>query len=206
MYGAYQLKYTPNATETLAGANLDVKKRVSLSTTGAAMDLYKNVSERLLHVNCWNELSGTGGKQYRLFDKNGTIKIGKAEEGDFIRFDLPMPHLNGAQRYDWVKIERILNVKFGDKDSVAIRVQPAQNPTERESEENFSGPTTNTFIAERIGNTVTVAIYPRHQQTDVKEVGGFYSRLHNFLAEVIGWRRVSETQWNKLADGLLSGE
>jgi hypothetical protein len=208
MYGAYQLKYVPSATAAPHEANVDVKKKISMSSTGAAMDMYKKVSERLLHINCWNELKGINSNQYRLFTPDGNIKIGRAEEGDYIRFELTVPHLNGAKRYEWVKIERILCVKFEEKSSTAIRVQPAQDPAKRDiaAADEWYGLTTNTFIVERIGSSVSIAIYPRNKVHETRQPEGFYDKLHRALAGLMAWIGISETKWDTLIDGLLSTE
>lgn len=212
MESAYKLKSFTLVPPPFEGVNMDTKKKVELDSTGEALDLYYKVASRVLDVNEWNNLHGMKRPMYALFDVNGDPKVGLAAEGDYIRLSLPAPHLKKGKRYDWVLIERILEIKHDERNSTAMRVHPTIDPTTKlprkagQTAHFYTNKTTNTFVVERLNNTVSVGIHPRNEVINTRQTEGFYNMVRNILVGVTAWLGISKTQWNTLIDALMYQE
>lgn len=188
------------------GRDMDIRKTLTFETYGEAHDLYKKVCERLLHVNGWNQLNGIKENQYRLFNNLGQPKFGLAEEGDYIRFNLPAPRPDAGKGYDWVRIERIRNLKGVDRLTFGMRVRPASDPTKNESTTAhfYTTKTTNTFTAELHDNHLIVGIHPRNEIINTAEVDDLYSKMRNLLVGFMSWLGIARSQWASLINGLVA--
>ncbi len=212
MDSAFKMKSFTLVPPPFTGVNMDTRKKVELHTTGEALDLYYKVAGRLADINEWNNLHGIKRNMYALYDMNGDPKQGTAEEGDYIRFSLPAPHLKNGSRFDWVRIERILEIKHDERNSTAMRVRPAADPTfkmpwkQAQTSHFYTNKTTNTFVVERLGVTVTVGIHPRNEIINTKQTTGFYNMVRNILVGVTAWVGVSKGQWKSLIAGLMHEE
>lgn len=212
MDSAYKLKSFTLVPPPFQGVNIDTKKKVELASTGEALELYYKVAGRLLDINQWNNLHGMKRQMYALYDMNGDPKSTLAEEGDYIRLNLPAPHLEGGKRYDWVRIERILEIKHNERNSTAMRVRPTVDPTLKtpwkagNTAHFYTTKTTNTFVVERLNTSVTVGIHPRNEIINTKQTQGVYNMVRNILIGVTAWFGISKNQWNSLIDGLMYEE
>ncbi len=200
---------TSRAQAQKTGRDMDVRKIIHFENYGDALQLYRQVCERLLDINGWNELNGIKKKQYQLCNNLGLPKTGFAQEGDYIRFDLPAPRGTVSSVYDWVRIERIRNVKTTeDKYAFGMRVRPAADPTRNENSTAhfYTAETTNTFTAEVSEHTLIVGIHPRNEIINTAEAEDFYSQVRNLVVGFMSWLGIARSQWATLINGLVSQE
>lgn len=210
MDSSFRLKSFTVAPTPFTGVNHDTRKRIQLHSTGDAIDLYKTAAERLLYVNEWNTLESMEGQQYALFDINGDAKTGKAEEGDYIRINNTQAlNLQKEKRYDWVRIEKMVQFEHKERNTTAMRVRPAADPTlkvpfkNRPTAHYYTSSATTTFIVERTETMVMVGIHPRNQVLNTAQATGFYNQLRNVVVGLMGLLGITKNQWKILLEGLV---
>lgn len=183
-----------------AGRDMDVRKTLTFDNYGDAHDLYKKVCERIADVNCWNQLLNLKAERYSLFDRFGQPKSGPAENGDYIRFNLPATRGNLANEYDWVRIELVRNLKGMDRLTFCMRVRPAADPTKNENitAHYYTTKTTNTFTAELHDHQLIVGIHPRNEIINTVEAEGVESKLRNLAVGLLSWLGIARNQWSRL--------
>jgi hypothetical protein len=89
------------------GSEMNAVEKIELSSEAEAIDFFKTVKNRLLDVNRWTKLAGSGMSHFFLTDSGGNLVERKATTGDFIKIDIPGPGSKTGGGYDWVKIEEI---------------------------------------------------------------------------------------------------
>lgn len=203
--GMDEKNYTGAVPPNDDGGIINAETVVELSGPDLAETLFRQARERLLDVNSWHELSGKALAEFQLTDPNGNAIHEKAQEGFFIRIDIPGPGTKDGDGFDWVQIEELAEYTNGPVESFAIRVRPARNPSSGKSAvaHFYSAESTSTFTVTREDNRVTAAIYDRNTKAN-DESGNFQDQVRNTLAGVAGRMLFSKIQWESLTDGLLS--
>jgi hypothetical protein len=171
-------------------------------------------AKTLADVGQWTALSGRENAKFDLFDRSGAAVAGRsAAVGDFVRVQLP-----GQKQYDWVRVEDV----SVSADRVGIRVRPTFDPTKRPATPDvvahfFSRETTNTFLIERNGASVTARVEGRDESANVgARAGGLDSAIRNRAACEGAWgiRRsipgttvevngLQQHQWNVFTENLV---
>lgn len=173
-------------------------------------------SSKLLDLSTWNGLSGRENATFDLCDPTGAPAHRAPVVGDFVRIRLP-----GQKQLDWVRIESI----SVSKDHAGILVRPSYDPTKRPLTPNviahfFTRETTNAFIVERDGTTVTARVEGRDESANVGErAGGLENAARNRAASETAWgvRRtipgtnvevdgLQQHQWNVFTENLVSSK
>ena len=182
---------------------------ISLGNREDAQKIFKAAAVRLLDVNQWEKLCGTGSADFQLTDKEGSeIKRGAAE-GDHFKIDIPGPGSREGKGYDWVRIEKIEETtdEDNDRESIALQVRPATNPntTGKEVAHFFNEMATSSFIVERHGTVVKAGVYGRNEKpnTAIKNV---VDKVRNVFIAVSAFAGISSAQWDSLSKGFIEGE
>jgi hypothetical protein len=183
------------------GVSTDTEETASLSSAEEAGAFYQVVRRRLLDVNQWHQLAGTGSAFFQLTDERGRDKEGTAAPGDHFRIDIPAPgSLTGAGS-DWVRIEKIEE----ERESVVMQVRPATNPRNEAGDiaHFFSGEATSSFIVRREGNEVIAGVHGRNEKpnTNTETVT---DKLRNALVATGAIGGFSKLQWKGLVKGLVA--
>ena len=183
-------------------------------TEAEARTAFASQAKKLADVSQWTTLSGRENAKFDLFDRTGAPVSGRsASAGDFVRVQLP-----GQKQYDWVRVE---DVSVG-ADRVGIRVRPTFDPTKRPPTPDvvahfFTRETTNTFLIERNGTSVTARVEGRDESANVGErAGGLENAVRNRAACEGAWgiRRtipgttievngLQQHQWNVFTENLV---
>ncbi len=86
----------PSLPEQVDGKQVDVVEKKISDTREEACNLYISCKQRLLQVNAWGEISGSGSASFQLSDRNGALKQAIPVPGDLFRIDIPGPAFKRA--------------------------------------------------------------------------------------------------------------
>lgn len=195
--------------EQKTGTEVNTEHTISLENREQAEKLFKTAAQRLLDVNNWEQLCGTGSANFQLTDPHGNYITRTATEGDHFKIDIPGPGSVEGKGYDWVRIEKIEESIDCERDneSIAIRVRPATNPTTPGNEvaHFFNEEATSSFIIEREGISVKAGVYGRNEKPNTV-IKNLVDKARNAVVALGAISGISSVQWQKLSRGLIEGE
>lgn len=189
-----------------SGTGKDNRAQIELSEPKHAREQYEISRARLLDVNHWGDMSGFLSASFQLLDQKGRlVKNRLPKPGDYFRIKLPAPiPLN---EYDWVRVERVEEINEPDRDrqTTAIRVRPASDPSQRTTETDhfFSPEATSSFIVERDGNRVSAEVHGRNEKPNIDGAKSLGAEVRNTVIAAGALLGLSDMQWNKLVKGIL---
>lgn len=198
--------YLPDSLipEQNEGAQSNTESFVEFDNLKKALHAYSLVKQRLLNVNQWENVAGEGTANFLLIDSNGDETHRIARVGDYFQIDIPGPGSETGEGDDWVQIEDIKEVEDGERQAIAIRVRPAANPHNSDSNTAhfFSGHATSTFIVWREQNRLSAGVFGRNElpNTDNKN---WTDQLRNTVVALGAIAGLAKLQWKSLVDGLL---
>jgi len=171
------------------------------------MNFYHQAKKRLLRVNEWHQLAGLISAKFQLTDEKGEEIDGEAQQGYYIRVDVPGPGSKEGDGYDWVLIEEVSEVAFENIQSIGIRVKPAANPQKDSGHiAHFYDPTaTSNFIVTREGDVVTASIIDRNIKPN-DDAESVTDKIRHTMAGIAAMSAFSKIQWKNLAEGLVKRE
>lgn len=168
--------------------------------------LFKEARRKLLDVNHWRQISGGTGAAFTLVDKNGQVMYRNAQEGDYIRINIPGPGSDTGNGYDWVQIERItgMDSKQGMLAYLGMRVRPLPVPDKagHHVAHFFKNYATSSFIVEKTGNLLKASVYGRNEVPNVT-VNKWWDKIRNLFTAIGAILGLSKLQWKNLAKGFL---
>ena len=198
-----------NIPEQHIGVESNTTHSLTAKNKEEAQDIYTRACERLLNINTWHKLSGTGSADFKLVEKDGNEVYRLAKENDYFKIDIPGPGSVTGQGYDWVKVEKIEEVSDTEQDrqQFSIRVRPSSNPTNiKDDVAHFlSDEATSTFIISRDKNIVTAGVFGRNE-TPNKNVEKIVDKIRNIIVGSGALAGASKIQWKSLVKGLLADE
>lgn len=177
---------------------------VELSDKHEAHELFNEVKSRLLSVNNWHDYAGTLSAKFHLADKSGKEVEGEAQQGYYLKVDIPAPGNSEGHGYDWVEIEEIKEYKQNDIECTGFRVRPASNPLSEKNETAhfYDQTSTSSFIVTREENKVSVTIIDRNIQPN-SHAGNTADKIRDIAIGIGAVTAFSKLQWTALAKGLL---
>lgn len=186
------------------GSKVDAVEKISLADEATAIDFFGVVKERLLSVNKWAEFAGTNMSTFQLTDAFGNQVNRAAEEGDYLKIDIPGPGTALGKGYDWVKIEEFKTESKPDMDMITMRVRPAENPLSKNTETAhfLTEQASSTFQVKRVGKHIYAEEHGRNEQANTYTS----DTLDNLRNMVVGWAAMlgfSYPQWKALVKGLI---
>lgn len=186
----------------VTGTSIDVVEKITADSPYKAENLFQHSSIRLLSINNWDVYAGISG--FQLLDKSGVRVDRLAEEGDFVRIDIPGPGTNAGKGYDWVKIEQVKRIESAEEQILSMTVRPCAHPL---SEENIvahflQNNATSTFIIRRKGLTVFAEEHGRNELPNTNQ-GSMFDKSRNFVVGMAAKLGLSFPQWKSLVVGLL---
>lgn len=196
--------YTGLVPENKEGKEITATASETLNSTEAAKELYNKAKERLQSVNNWGKIAGKLSANFQVTDDKGNEVNRNPAKGDHFRIDIPAPASKAGGGYDWARVEDVKEVNKGDIDSVAIRVRPAENPTnDNKNIAHFlSEKSTSTFTVTREGKEVTACIYDRNIEAN-EESNEPIDKLRNSVVGLGAKHAFSKLQWQALANALI---
>ncbi|MES1249401.1 MAG: hypothetical protein ABUL46_01885, partial [Chitinophaga rupis] len=108
----------------------DLEFSVTLPSRESASKCWDRAAKRLLNPPIWHELAGWASAHFKLVGADGNEVSRLAEEGDYLRVDIPGPGPSAGAGYDWVRVELLEYHKDpdGDKEWIGMRVRPCGEP------------------------------------------------------------------------------
>lgn len=190
-----------NTPKQRDGSCLDTVRKIKFPSDTITLQHFNTVKEKLLNINSWYELCENQHSRFVLYDQAGLIKNGLPAKGDFIRINVKGLENDSGEGDDWVCIENIID----EDDRCSFRVRPCSAPLNSSNDvaHFFDERSTNTFEVRHYGNEVSVEIHGRneHINTDTEHI---LTAIRNTAMAVGGFLFGSKSQWEKLAEGLIS--
>lgn len=190
--------------ENESGKSSDTSYEVILNDEQEAISLFQKAKERLLNINQWKEVSGTGSAGFQLFDEHGNKADRYVQLGDCFQINIPAPGNSTGKGYDWVQVEAIEHTINDTKEVIAIRVRPTSNPMDNSEDvaHFFSGEASSTFSVIRIDKTVIATVQGRNEKPNV-ETESIGDNIRNAIIATGAILGLNKPQWKGLVRGLL---
>src|SRR3954454_1556696 len=199
--------YTNIIPAHYTGKDTEAEASIELENDAAAMNFYHIAKTRLLRVNQWHQLAGLISAKFQLTDENGEEIDQEAQQGNYIRVDIPGPGSKEGDGYDWVLIEDLKEIAFENIQSIGIRVRPAANPT-KDSEHTahfYDKSATSNFIVTRESHVVTATIVDQNIKPN-DDAESVMDKIRHTVAGMAAIASFSKIQWQNLAEGLVKRE
>ncbi|HEV7329639.1 MAG TPA: hypothetical protein VGN63_01255 [Flavisolibacter sp.] len=189
------------------GTVIDTVESIEFADTSAAKSFFQTVKQRLLNVNNWHEVAGTGSAEFQLVNQQGEEVSRPVQKGDFFKIDIPGPGPTAGDGYDWVNVEEVSEVNEEDVESIGIRVRPTLSPLNNsEDVAHFYSPeSTSNFTVTREGKTITAGIYDRNTKPN-QSAHTLVDKIRDVAVGTGAVTAFSKIQWTNLAKGLLKRE
>lgn len=186
------------------GAQMDAQEKQSFDEEATAIEFFELVKYRLLDVNHWGQVAGSAMSTFQLTDALGYPIERLAQQGDFIKIDIPGPGSGAGDGYDWVLIETIIHAEEAGMEILTLRARPAPNPlSDHDDTAHFlTEQASSTFQVKRIGRHIYAEEHGRNEQANTY-TGDTLDNIRNMA---VGWAAMlglSYPQWKSLLKGLL---
>ncbi len=190
--------------ENNSGASSDNIHDVTTSSIADAIALFKAAKQKLLDVNNWHQLCGNSSAVFQLTDEKGNPVHRSARLGDHFQIDIPGPGNATGEGKDWVQIEAIEHSSEGDKEVIAIRVRPTDNPlnAKKDVAHFFTDEASSTFSVTREGNKIIAAVNGRNEKPNTK-ADKLIDKVRNTVVAAGAIIGFNKPQWKSLVKGLL---
>lgn len=191
------------------GSHTGARCTVKTKNSEEAIALFEQAKQRLLNVNAWQKLCGTGSAEFKLTDKKGhLIGYKKPRIGNLIRIKLPAPSNKSGSGYDWVRIEAFKHTKdlVKDEEQYGFRVRPVQNPFKNtnESAHFYTSDASSTFLLKRHGAILSAMEIGRNEIPNSRP-SSFLNKVRNVIVAIAAMAGLAHPQWKKLVTGVLKG-
>ncbi len=193
--------------EQLIGNEINASASRVCKDIGEAALFYANAKAKLMAVNNWAQICGSGSTTFQLTDSLGANTV-ELIEGSLIKIDIPGPATSLGKGFDWVRVEKIaqqseteLNEWFG------FRVRPCQHPGDEEvaTAHFFTDQSTSTFLVRRVGNSVFAEVHGRNETSNNENVS-MLDHIRNTMVGTASKLGLSFPQWQLLADSIVKDE
>jgi hypothetical protein len=194
------LQKTKIVPQTNKATKQDIEHTVTAADRNDAQKLFFIGRNRLIDVNKWNHLCGSGSINFILTDTDGNRMERTAEKNDLIKVDTTTPIEHDSQS-EWVQIEDVEDKSDTDGpfESITLHVSPAPSfDIKGEIISHFhDGEATTCFTLTRKNNVVTATVQGRNKKlTD-----------NNSTDHVAGaFEKISNTDWKNFLNGLIAME
>jgi hypothetical protein len=199
--------YSGIIPENQSGKPIDAVNSIQVNDPTEAKAFFETVKNRLLNVNDWEKIAGTGSASFQLVDSTGIEVNRPVQKGDFFKIDIPGPGPTAGDGYDWVIVEELEEVAKEDVESIGIRVRPTLSPLNNNQDvaHFYSPESTSSFTVTREGSTITAGIYDRNTKPN-KTADSLTDKVRDIAVGSGAVTAFSRVQWQKLAEGLLKKE
>jgi hypothetical protein len=191
------------------GKPTDLEFSVTLASIDEARHCYMRAVKRMQNPEIWHELAGWASASFKLMGSEGEGVARLAEEGDYIRIDVPGPGSKEGGGFDWVKVEKVEEYidSSEQREWTGMKVCPCGNPTcmSAGTAHFFTSEASSTYIIERNGDTVT-AFYHGRNEVPNTSTGKWTDNVRNTFVAAGAVVGLSEAQWSSLCKGFLAEE
>lgn len=191
--------------DNTTGSDSDVSLSVTLQDIAQAKQFFNHAKQKLLNVNHWHEWSGKGSAVFQLTDEYGHNVERAVRLGDHFKIDIPLFGNISGNGYDWVQVEAVEENYNDNKDEVALRVRPTDDPTNAKNDvaHFFSDEASSTFSIIRVDNTVTASVQGRNERPNTG-TGNVADKIRNTIVAAGAMIGLNKPQWKSLVKGLMS--
>ncbi len=177
-----------------------VFKERSFQTYAQAEERYFLSMHRLLSVGGWNALTGRLPGFYKLYNQQGEVKVGNAEEGDFI----VVSNFTNQQVGDsYYHIEKKIAKLHEQNKSIALITRPVElNRKGPAVSFTTTGTNTITIVLQLNDKKVSMAVFEKDQANNIPADESFYEKVLHKLQEV--FNADDDSHWAKLVKGILN--
>jgi len=184
---------------------MDAEEARSFNNEVDAIEFFELVKHRLLDVNHWSLFAGNAMSAFQLTNAFGNPVERLAQEGDYIKIDIPGPSSSVGKGYDWVWIETIIHNEEEGMEALTLRARPTSNPLAKSNDTAhfLTEQATSTFQVKRIGKHIYAEEHGRNEQANTYT----NDTLDNIRNMAVGWMAMlglSYPQWKSLIKGLLA--
>ncbi|MDF2449939.1 MAG: hypothetical protein K0R26_2443 [Bacteroidota bacterium] len=202
-------KSVPFVPAQKKGGHTGAQHSVKATNRKEALQIFEDARKRLLNINRWQNICGSGSAEFRLTDKNGqTLNFVKPRIGNLIRIKLPAPKNQSGKGFDWVRIEAFKHTKdqLNDEEQYGFRVRPVQNPFEKDGESAhfYTSDASSTFLISRKGRILTAKEFGRNEIPN-SNPQSLLNKIRNIIIAVAAMAGFAKPQWKKLMKGILEG-
>lgn len=186
------------------GTEKSFEDAISFASIEEAQKHFQVVKARLLDINRWEQIAGTGSSKFILTDKEGKEVNRAPVFGDHIKIDIP----SASHQHDWVRIESIEEPpSTQEHEFIGIKVRPTPNPisNERHVSHFFSSKSTSTFIVRREKNKVFAQVHGRNEIPN-SETKSVWQKIKNWVVALGAIVGMANMQWKNLVKGLVKLE
>lgn len=189
------------------GVARDAHHVAHTETEAEAVALFQRAKSRLLNPATWASIAEGPSAGFLLFDKKGSMLHRSAQEGDYVRIDLPAPGRVSGSGYDWVVLNIIREGEDEDGPWVLLNTRPAPDPTapEDDTAHFFSEASTGTFLIRQKGTEVTAYHFNRNILPNTSE-GNLLDKVRALFVGGGAAAGLSDVQWSNLIKGLIEIE
>jgi len=196
---------SPYIPAQYTGEETETSHTVEAPDEDTAHAWYDIIALRLRDVNNWNKWCGFLSSGFQLTDEEGNKLALAAAEGQFIQIDIPGPGPVAGNGYDWVKIEKLEQVKLNDRQEfLVLQARPAPSPFNKLNgvAHFLDAQATSSFVVKRDGLTLTATVYGRNEVPNV-QAHETADRIRNAIAGSAGAIGISKLQWKALVKGVF---
>jgi len=186
------------------GSQIDTSAQAEFSSAEEAAAFYSIAKNRLLNAYKWAEICKVPLSVFALTDSQGNIVERPAEEGDYLRIDIPGPGTHSGDGFDWVRVEKITEEFAESSATTSMQVRPSANPASEDTSTAhfYTAMATSTFQVKRIGTIVSAEEHGRNEvpNTDTSHLAD------NIRNTLVGWSAkigLSYPQWKSLVKGIV---
>jgi len=191
----------------ITGYKSDYEYSATAGSPSEAIKLYNDSVARLMDVNEWHSLCGTGSAVFELTDESGEVLDELILKGRFIRIDVPGPGPIAGKGYDWVYIENTENCKINETaECYAITVRPSKSPMTHAQlpAHFFKSRASSTFMVCIHNNTITASVHGRNEIPN-SSTDNPIDNLRNEVVAKTAIGLLAGVQWKKLVRGIIRG-
>lgn len=195
--------------EQLEGKKTDIKHAEFFESREDAITCFNRAYKRMLNPRIWHDLSGVLSAGFHLQDESGKDPHRLAEEGDYLKIDIPGSVALPGSRNDWVKVALIENHadNNAEEESVGMKLIPSNAPTNKNEAANkfYGDNASSTFLITRTGNEVTSFYFGRNEITVTESDQGTDTVGHT-VTSAGAFTYLTDTQWLVLINAFLQPE
>ena len=191
-----QVKADTEEKTSIASANK------AFVTEADAENAFQRLSEKLEHIEQWNQFSGASS--FGLFDENGNKMPDRpAVVGDFVSIKLP-----ATGKTDWVKI---IDIYENGREKI-LTVQPTYDPTDESNNKTvtshfFTSDSTNNFCLQLSGNKVNMYVIGLNEISNTAATNNIIESARNLATANLGhFLGVQKAEWTTFCNNFLEIE
>ena len=190
------------------GVENETHHHVTADSEAAAEHMFNRAKARLLQVNEWAVTAEGMSAKFLLCDSVGSALSRPAQQGDFVRIDLPGPGRASNTGYDWVVLDPVeVGIDEAGNPWLVVITRPTADPMSNKPDEPdtahfFSDASAGIFVIRHCGLRVEGSHYGRNEQPNTD--GSFMDKARDLVVAVGAYLGLSQTQWSNLVKGLLA--